>query len=117
MTEDSKRISMFASEQMLDQWDKEAEELNMSRSEYIRSMVTAGRRQISQLDPQSDQEKTELREQVLACIPEEEAKDVDDIVNEVVGPMEDKIRSKILPHLDENGEIRFNPQEGGYERV
>lgn len=107
---------MLGNPDVVEKWDEEAEELGMSRSEYIRSMVNAGRRQISQLDPQNDQDNRSLREEVLSEIPEDEVRDVDEIVQTVVGPIEEKITSQILPNLDENGEIRFNPQKGGYEK-
>lgn len=107
---------MFVEEEMKEEWDEESDQLNMSRSEFIRSMVHAGRKQISQLNPKPEQESSNVREQVLAAIPKDEAKPVDEIVNEVVNPIEKDIQENILPHLDENNEIRFDPQEKGYKK-
>lgn len=113
---DHKRITMLGNPDVVKEWDKKADELNMSRSEFIRSMVHAGQRQIAELDTQKNQEQRDLKEKVLAELPEDEVLEVDEIVQKVVGPIKTEITDEILPSLDENGEIRYNPKERGYEK-
>lgn len=112
-----KRVHFLAREEIVKEWDEEAEDLEMSRSEFLRSMIHAGRRQIAQLDPNSDEESRELKEEVLNAIPEDSAAPPDEIVEAVLTPVEEEIRKDILPSLDENGEISYSPVKEGYEKA
>ena len=98
------------------EWREEAEREDISRSEWIRYRVEAGRKQLADLDPQTD-DTTDggLRTTVLDSVPEGEAVATDEIVTTVLGPLEDEIYD-ILEELNDAGEIGYDPREGGYRK-
>ena len=57
---ESKQVTVYVPKEMVVGWDEERAELNMSRSEYVQSMVCAGRKKFS-LDHEVDETKRELR--------------------------------------------------------
>lgn len=108
-------ISISLSQDLFDEWVEEAEANGMNRSEYVRSMVAAGRRQIAELEATSDSsEQSPTRRAVLEALPheEEQAVPAEEVIEEVVEP----VREEVYDVLDREDQIRSSARYGGYYR-
>lgn len=110
----SEHASVTVPEHILDEWEDEADEMNISRSEYIRIHTEAGRKELSRLHPSTTSSGETLTDDVLSKIPEDEAIEPEKVVEEIIEPLKNEILNEILPELDDKGEIQFSPAEGGY---
>lgn len=112
-----------------DMWDDHADELDMSRSEFVRSMVQAGRKGF---DPQGPAPET--REDTPAKTEPGESAETDTIEDEIIAQLEDGPRSwddlfeavagdietrleDALADLQEANSVQYSGREGGYVRV
>jgi hypothetical protein len=106
-------------------WVEEADELDMSQSEFVRTMVQAGRRSFD-LDesPDSDSDggpnesidadDTELADRVLGILHErDDPQTWDDLVAAVTNDVEDRLDGA-LGTLQEAGKLRHSGRDGGY---
>jgi hypothetical protein len=105
-----------------DLWDDHADRLDMSRSEFVRTMVQAGRRQIGDdpelaASPQADRtastEEESLEKEVLSLLAEADAL----AWEEVLAALTDDIESRLddtLQELQESNEIRYSGRADGY---
>jgi hypothetical protein len=102
-----------------DQWDEHAEQLGMSRSEFVRSMVQAGRRGFGPEGPETapaasngeSQESLDdqVREELAASAP----LSWDALLAAVTGDIESQLETT-LQRLQENDELRYSGRQGGY---
>jgi len=103
-----------------DAWDEHADELDMSRSEFVRTMVQAGRREFGGAvdDPRDGGESNEedLGDQVLADLQETDASDWDDLLSGITGDIETRL-DETIQELQESGRIRYSGRDGGYVLV
>lgn len=107
-----------------DDWDRHAEKLDMSRSEFVRAMVQAGRRGFgtdsnqdttgqgsgSQTDSSAEQS---LEEQIVDQIEAEGALGWGELVTELTGDIETRIEQS-LESLQDAGRVRHSGPAGGY---
>ena len=120
MERNTKSASITADEHIFDQWEEEREEMDMSRSEYIRHHVEAGRKQLAELHP-SGSDSDNLHEKVTDAVPKEsevesgqaEAPMPDDITEKILEPLRDDIHTAI-EELDGAGRIKFKADSTGY---
>lgn len=101
-------------------WSEHADELGMSQSEYLRTMVQAGRRGF--LDDHEDGGSGDatpggsgLEERVLESVSAADVVSWDRLVAELSGDFEDRLDDAVQS-LVERGEIRHDPRQGGYVR-
>jgi hypothetical protein len=103
-----------------EEWQTHAERLDMSQSEFLRTMVQAGRRGFlshpeeggsSGSNPRGDA----LEERVLDALSNGDALSWDELVAELSGDFEDRL-DETIQSLDDAGEIQYAPREGGYVR-
>ncbi|WP_330631701.1 DUF5805 domain-containing protein [Halocatena halophila] len=102
-------------------WVENADELNMTQSEFIRSMVQAGRREIvvSGGDPETHSGDgnpggNDLEERVLAVLRESsEHLGWDALVSGVTDDVEDRLED-CLERLQETNRIKYSGRNGGY---
>jgi hypothetical protein len=109
-----------------DAWDDHAAKLDMSRSEFVRSMVQAGRKGF---DPGGSDPETGLDEDTSQPPPEgTEAPDFETYVRESLraGPRSwDELHAEltaeieaeledVLERLQEQNEVRYSGRDGGY---
>jgi hypothetical protein len=88
----------------------------MSRSEWLRHQVEAGRTQLLALDPRTESDSDDdLRTTVIEAIPENDSASPEAIIETVLDPVEDDIY-ELLTELQNDDEIGFDPREGGYRR-
>ncbi|MUV61134.1 DUF5805 domain-containing protein [Halobacterium sp. CBA1126] len=101
-------------------WSEHAEELDMSQSEYLRTMVQAGRRGfLDDAEEGGSGDATPrgggLEDRVLEAVGSEDVVSWDRLVSELSGDFEDRLDDAVQS-LVERGEIRHDPREGGYVR-
>lgn len=103
-----------------DAWDEHAENLDMSRSEFVKTMVQAGRREFggSVDDPQDTGQSSDedLRDQVLDELRESAASDWDELLSGITGDIETRLE-ETLQELQDAGRIRYSGRDGGYVLV
>ena len=102
-----------------DAWDEHAEDLDMSRSEFVKTMVQAGRREFGgAVDDPKDTESNEedLRDQVLEILRDSDASDWDRLLSGITGDIETRL-DETLQELQDSGRIRYSGRDGGYVLV
>ncbi|WP_181686244.1 DUF5805 domain-containing protein [Halorhabdus salina] len=108
-------------------WQDHAAELDMSQSEFVRTMVQAGRRYFSDEDP-SEQSLSESRsepsssnqigltEQIRQLLEAHQVLTWEQLVAEVVGDLEEDIEES-LDELQEANVVKYSGRDGGYRLV
>jgi hypothetical protein len=106
-----------------ERWEREADELDMSRAEYVRSMVQAGRRSFdlggdAEEGPsdRSDPRGQGLEDRVLAILESEGHCDWDELVAGLTDDVEDRL-DEALDELQAVGRVRHSGRHGGYTVV
>lgn len=110
-------------------WDEHAEDLGMSRSEYVRTMVQAGRSGLldesdtdepeSPATPSSDDDphpsggETDLEDQVLEALTEEGFLSWDELLDSVTEDIERRLETA-LQELQSEGRVQYSGRNGGY---
>ena len=101
-----------------DQWDNHAERLGMSRSEFVRSMVQAGRRGFGAEEPEtaSPASNSESQESLDDRVREELVSGPlswEELLAAVTGDIETRLETT-LQRLQESDELRYSGRQGGY---
>lgn len=106
-----------------DEWDEHADELGMSRSEFVKTMVQAGRRGFgADVDQSSPTDKTstagagdatDLTDHVLETLSDNECLSWDELLAAVTGDVESRLE-ETLQELQSDDEIRYSGRKGGY---
>jgi len=106
-----------------DIWDEHADELGMSRSEFVRTMVQAGRKEFGKEPATADGSAQDsgsgdgdLREQILGILDESGPCSWDELLAGVTGDIETRLEDR-LQDLQENDRIRYSGRDGGYVRI
>lgn len=135
MSSEGERVSVqtYVSADQRERWREEADDLDMSQAEYVRSMVQAGRRSFDlrtggdSLRTDSDsaadapsQDATPgvegLEDRILEILRTEEFADWDDLVDGVTHGIEERIE-KSLQDMVAEGRVEHSPRRGGYTVV
>lgn len=111
------------------EWDEHADELDMSRSEFVRTMVQAGRRVFDNEveigsdthDRQSGETAsttainggTDLETRVIDILESKGPLQWDDLLRQVSGDIENRLE-ETLQELQEQNRIRYSGRAGGY---
>ena len=103
-----------------EEWVAHAEELDMSLSEFLRSMVQAGKRGFLTDHEEGGSEGATpggqgLEDRVLATVSAEGVVSWDQLVEELSGDFEDQL-DETVQTLSDAGEIRFDPRQDGFVR-
>lgn len=117
-------VQVYVPAYQRDLWDEHADELGMSRSEFVKAMVQAGRNGFGGEDAADlleDENNSnddsvagdELRDRILDCFSEEEVLSWDELLAAVTGDIESRLEST-LQELQEEGQLRYSGREGGY---
>ena len=100
-----------------DQWDDHAEQLGMSRSEFVRSMVQAGRRGFGAEGPETaataSNESQSLDDQVREALAASAPLSWAELLAAVTGDIESRLETT-LQRLQESDELRYSGRQGGY---
>jgi len=93
--------------------ENRAEERDMSLSEYVRTMTTAGERQLVAIERLADEDgRGEIEADLLDILPEDESNAVppEELLDEVTDPIEEMVYTI----LTTNSQIQDSPKYGGY---
>lgn len=102
-------------------WAKHADTLDMSQSEFVRSMVQAGRKKF-EFQPSQDQSSSShpkgnsMEERVLRVLDSSGTLSWNELLNEISDDFEEQLE-KALAKLQEQNEIRYNGRRDGYTLV
>lgn len=117
-TTDRVGITTYIPAYQKSEWEAHAAELNMSQSEFVRTMVQAGRRGFNKTDRDSTSSSgsnpgVNIEETVLQALESESSLSWDELVEQVVGDLESRLEEAIID-LQENGHITHHPRDGTY---
>lgn len=135
MSSDGERVSVqtYVTADQRETWRQEADQMDMSQAEYVRSMVQAGRRGFDLTSP-SDSLHTEpsnpaeggspdatpgveaLENRVLEVLRSAEFADWDELVAGVTDDIEQRL-DEALEELQAQDRIRYSGRHGGYTVV
>ncbi len=102
-------------------WDDHADELGMSRSEFVKAMVQAGRRHFGK-QPATATETTETTEtaegenleaQIVELLAASDACTWEELLSGVTDDIETRLENT-LQELQEDDRIRYSGRDGGY---
>jgi len=111
-----------------DTWREEAEELDMSQAEYVRTMIQAGRRGFDLSDSEESNNGFEgrfpdatprddgLKDRVLEILEESEVADWDTLLAGVTDDIEERLETT-LEELQVADRVRYSGRKGGYTVV
>lgn len=116
-SDDTKRISTYVPTEQKSEWEDHADDLDMTQSEYIRTMVQAGRRNFT-IEPSTQPDSNgadgvSLEDKLLEILTAEEALDWDELVDELTGSVEEDLE-EALDTLQEQNRVRYSGRNGGY---
>ena len=121
---ESERVSVqtYVPSVQRERWREEADELDMSNAEYVRTMVQAGRRSFDlyTTDTEPDDDVSDptpgvdgLEERVLDVLRENEFADWDRLLAGVTDDIEDRLEAA-LDELQAAGRVKYSGRHGGY---
>ncbi|WP_415381893.1 DUF5805 domain-containing protein [Halosimplex sp. TS25] len=135
---DTSRVSVrtYVPTYQRSEWDDHADELGMSRSEFVRTMVQAGRRgfggsktgpTVSETDdpeseseespaapsPDADPQGTGLEDRVVSVLRSAEYLSWDELLDAVTDDIEAELEST-LQDLQSSGRVTYSGRNGGY---
>lgn len=111
-----------------EEWDDHADELDMSRSEFVKAMVQAGRKGFDGAErptqpttppnestpiPQPDVDDSSLEETVVDALSRDEYRSWDELLAVVSDDIEDRLE-ETLQRLQSDDEVRYSGRHGGY---
>jgi len=100
-----------------DAWDEHAEQLEMSRSEFVKTMVQAGRRgfgaETRSDGADSDAGGGDLEERIVEGLRESGPLSWEELFAEVTDDIETRLEAALQRLQDEN-RIKYSGPEGGY---
>ncbi len=120
---DTSRVSVktYVPAYQRDVWADHADRLGMSQSEFVRTMVQAGRRDF-QVDPeepgsQDDTPRGEgLEDRILDALESEGVLDFDELVETLAADLEDRL-DEAMETLQAENRVQHRGREGGYAVV
>ena len=103
------------------EWEEDAEALEMSQSEFVRTMVQAGRRgfgepKSEQPDPQGSNPGGSVRETVLQVLDSNGELSWEQLFEQIATDLESRVESAVI-ELQEEGVVAHKPRDGTYTLV
>lgn len=125
MTGESKiSVRTYVPESQKDIWEEHADDLGMSLSEFVRTMVQAGRRDflIDKTEPSSGETSTnpgqmaDLEAQIIDVLEREGPLSWNELIEQLVGDIELDIETSLI-ELQEDGIVQHRPRSEDYRVV
>lgn len=124
MTEDRKAVKTYVPAHQKTEWQRHADELGMSQSEFVRTMVQAGRREFSLArDENVDESRSgddnpggQGLETRIELVLSETTLSWERLLEEVSGDLESRLE-EALESLQDRNRVRYNGRQGGYTLV
>lgn len=124
MSEDRRSVKTYVPAAQKEIWQRHAEEMEMSQSEFIRTMVQAGRRGFSTPEEHKPEEAlsghtnprgSDLEREVVSALETGHAS-WEELVDAVFEDLEDEL-AETLDSLQERNRVRYSGRDGGYTLV
>lgn len=122
MAGDSDRVAVktYVPRYQKEAWQAQAAAMDMSQSEFVRSMVQAGRRGFDPGPENPDSAGATpsgegLEDRVLGVVSSEGPLEWDELVGELVDGFEDELE-EVLQSLQAENRIQYSGRRGGYTR-
>ena len=121
MADDSVPVKTYVPPYQKERWREHADRLGMSQSEFVRTMVQAGRRDFEVPDRPSSEEPAEslssgLEPRVKDALSGDDHRSWDDLLEAVTDGVEDRLEDA-LESLQERNAVQYSGREGGYRLV
>lgn len=115
MSDDTERVSVrtYIPRYQRQEWDQEADDLEMSRSEFMRTMVQAGRRDFNLEDANPSDQNPDLESQVLDLLQIESPAGFDELFAALTSDIEDQL-DETLESLQSTNRIKYSGRKDGY---
>lgn len=95
-------------------WSDHADELDMSHSEFVRTMVQAGRTKFEFSSPESDTDETEdVSERIRSVLRERGPLGWEELMEELTRGLEGDVEDS-LESLQASNEVLYSGKRGGY---
>jgi hypothetical protein len=118
-------VKTFVPTYQKEEWKRHADELDMSQSEFVRTMVQAGRRGFSLDSPTNPAEGPSegsnpggdgLETRLLDLLDSGDHLSWDQLVEELAGDFEDRLE-ETLQELQNENRVQYSGRRGGYTVV
>ncbi|WP_121823553.1 DUF5805 domain-containing protein [Halostella salina] len=124
-------VKTYVPRHQKEQWTDHADDLDMSQSEFVRTMVQAGRRGFDPDDtpsngdepaseepgsPGSNPRGSALEDRILSVLDSGAYRDWDELVEALTGDIESRLEDA-LQDLQSADEVRYSGRHGGYTKV
>ncbi|WP_135819638.1 DUF5805 domain-containing protein [Halostella litorea] len=124
-------VKTFVPRYQKERWIDHADDLDMSQSEFVRTMVQAGRRGFDPDDAETEGDEggpeepgsadatpggDGLEDRVLATLDSGAYRDWDELVEALTGDIESRLEDA-LQELQAADEVRYSGRHGGYTKV
>jgi hypothetical protein len=111
-------VKTYVPQYQKDEWADDAERLNMTQSEFVRTMVQAGRRKFEPSgveggSPDETPGVDGLEDRVRGILREEGPADWDELVAALSEDIEDRLDAA-LGELQQANEVQYSGRDGGY---
>jgi len=124
MSSERRAVKTYVPASQKTEWERHADELGMSQSEFVKTMVQAGRHGFTVEEPSSpvegDREGSNPRgdglETRVERILEDGPRSWDDLIGEVQGDLEDRLDAA-LDSLQDRNRVRYSGRDGGYTLI
>jgi len=124
-TDDRTTVKTYVPRYQKEKWAEHADELEMSQSEFVRTMVQAGRcdfdvpsidSRVVDTDESPESNDDDFQERILALLDREDVLDWDELIEHLIDDIEDDVDAA-LGQLQDDNLVRYSGREGGYIRT
>ena len=134
MSSEGERVSVqtYVSSNQRELWREEADDLDMSQAEYVRTMIQAGRRSfdlnteggslntdssnsVEARSPDATPRGDGLKDRVQEILADGEYYEWDELLAELTDDIEERLE-ETLQELQSNNEVQYSGRHGGYVR-
>jgi len=135
MAKDTQAVKTYVPAYQKEEWQRHADRLDMSHSEFVRTMVQVGRRDFDvpssgtdessapapsgtggSSDPAPDATGDALDERVVAALSEDGPLSWDALLTAVTADVEDRL-DETLQRLQSDGRVQYSGRDGGYRLI
>lgn len=121
--DDSVAVKTYVPRYQKERWREHADRLGMSQSEFVRTMVQAGRRdfEVPDRSPPEREDGSEgddsgLEPRVRDALSPEDHRSWDDLVTHLTNDIEDRLEAA-LAELQEENVVQYSGRQDGYTLV
>ncbi len=124
MSGDRRSVKAYLPESQKREWERHADELGMSQSEFVKTMVQAGRRGFSvdgssnpeDPDPDGSNPGGDALETRVETILADGPRSWDELIDAVRGDLEERLE-ETLDTLQDRNRVRYSGRDGGYTLI